>query len=56
MNWHIAAQRLEEEAKVLRERAQSAFPNDIEVQKEMRTRAAIFEGLARAIHAGASAS
>lgn len=52
MNWNIVAHHLNVDAKEIRSRALSAFPNDLAVQQEMRTRAAILESLARALWAG----
>jgi len=52
MNWQLVASRLKAEAADLRERAQTAFPNDFDTQKEMRTRAALMDSLAQALLAG----
>lgn len=52
MNWRNVIDRLRDEAVALWDRANSAFPNDIAVQSEMYSRAAIAEMLAAALEAG----
>jgi hypothetical protein len=52
MNWAKVARYLDKDADLIRERAQSGFPNDLQTQREMRTRAAILESLALAIWDG----
>lgn len=52
INWGQVARHLQDDADQIRERAASGFPNDLETQKEMRSRAAILESLAKAIWYG----
>ncbi len=52
MNWQKVAEHLKVEAACIRENAIMGFPNDLRVQQEMRTRAALLESLSRAILAG----
>lgn len=52
MNWLMVIGFLREEAERIRLNASSAFPNDFETQKEMRSRAAIADMLARALYEG----
>jgi hypothetical protein len=53
MDWHKVADRLNDEADVLRANAPAGFPNDFVTQREMLTRAAIYTALADAFRAGA---
>jgi hypothetical protein len=52
MDWDKVAKRLASEAGRLRRDSSIVFPNDFETQKEMRTRASIFETFADAIWDG----
>lgn len=52
MDWDKVAKRLASEAARLRRDAPTAFPNDMQTQQEMRTRASIFETFADALWDG----
>jgi hypothetical protein len=52
ISWNLVAHHLNVDAKEIRNRAMSAFPNDLATQREMRTRAAILESFSKAIWAG----
>jgi hypothetical protein len=52
MDWEKVWRYLDSEGFALRQRAEMAFPNDIEVQREMRTRAAIFITFAEELRFG----
>jgi hypothetical protein len=52
IDWDKVADYLSAEGEALRIRAHAAFPSDLDVQREMRTRAAIFDTLANALRAG----
>jgi hypothetical protein len=52
MDWDKVADVLEDEAKRLRLDAVGGFPNDFDTQKEMRTRASIFEVFGKALRYG----
>lgn len=52
MNWQKVIAELRLEARSLRERAQTAFPHDLDVQREMQSRAALADMMANALAAG----
>ncbi len=52
INWGRVARHLKDDAECIRKRAIEGFPNDMDTQREMRSRAAILESLAEAIWYG----
>lgn len=52
IDWGAVAQHMKEDSDQIRERAQGGFPNDMDTQREMRSRAAILESIAKAIWYG----
>jgi hypothetical protein len=52
IHWGKVARYLEDDAKQIRDRAASGFPNDMDTQREMRSRAALMDSLAKAIWYG----
>jgi hypothetical protein len=52
MNWAKVAKHMNEDAKLIVQRAESAFADDLKTQQEMRTRAALLTSLAEALWHG----